>query len=170
MPYTTKHCAWHPNKTPSAPPSALLCRYGRMARATQTHQIIRRVGAAFGQRTDVVNLLHGSMSAVFQALFAQRMLGHIFGADALPVASIPFPGGWVALVFFVMLVGQLLVRRTVFSVCKFRAAGINTGFLGFIPAWNSPPGIAKAPTDSSPQGLCDNCDSITIPHMATVKQ
>ena len=71
-----------------------------MAGTAQTHQIIRRMGAALGQRTDAVNLLHRGMSAVFEALLTQRMLRHLLGANTRLVASIPFAGGGGALIFF----------------------------------------------------------------------
>jgi len=103
-----------------------------MARRTQAHQIIRGVGAAFGERDYMVDFLDWCVLACFQTLFTQWMLRHIPGADALPNPAVPFAGGGVALVLFVKLVSLLLMRRAISAVREFRAAGVGAGFLGFI--------------------------------------
>ena len=117
-----------------------------MAGRAEAHQVVRRVCAAFGKRDDVVYLFHRGVPSVFQALFTQRMLRRELGADTLPSPAVPFAGGRVALVFFILPVVQLLMRRAEPPVGKFRAALTGAWFFGFIwhgvhllRAWQKPP-------------------------------
>gem|GEM_PF-4787575 len=90
------------------------------------------MGAAFGERKDVVDFLHRRVLAVREALLTQWVFRHKLAADTLPATPISFFCIRVAPVFFILLGRQLLMRQTVSSVGQFRATLVSARFLGFI--------------------------------------
>jgi hypothetical protein len=114
------------------------------------------MGAAFGERKDVVDFFHRSMLAVFEALLTQWMLRHILGTDTLPHPAVPFPCGWIALVFFIMLGCQLLVCLAVFAEGQLRATGMRAGFLGFVRHKENTSGKIKNPRGWQSAEVCMN--------------
>ena len=87
-----------------------------MAGGTQAHQVAVIVGAALRERNFVMDFLYRGVFAFGQTPFAQRVRRDILGADTLPVTSVPFTGGRIAPVLFVLPVRQLLMLRAVTAV------------------------------------------------------
>jgi hypothetical protein len=99
------------------------------------------MGAALGQRHDVVHLLGGCQLTGLLAPLTQRVRRDIPVADALPRPAIAFAGGRVALIFVVPRVHFLLVLIAVPAVRQRRAARIAAWPLGF--PWHTATSRAK---------------------------
>ena len=83
-----------------------------MARLAEGNQILPCVGAAFGQRLDVVNFLRFDIAVLLQTQFAQRMGSGVAVADAFPCPAVPALGFRIAVIFFIPLGFQLGVFLT----------------------------------------------------------
>ena len=94
-----------------------------VAGLAQRHKIASCVGAALGNRKDVVNLFRRCESSVLEAHLTQRMFRHIPIPDTFPGSSVFLVdiGGAFVLVIFIPL--RFLVERTVLTVGPVRAAG-----------------------------------------------
>ena len=90
------------------------------------------MGAALGQRQDMVDFFgRGNFTAPL-ALLAQWVGCDIAVTNPLPCAAIPALAGRIALVLVVMRRDDFLVFLAIAPGGQARAAGIGTGALGFI--------------------------------------
>ena len=107
------------------------------------------MGAAFGQRQDMVDFLGRGYLTSPLALLAQWVGCDIAVTNPLPCAAIPALAGRIALVLVVMRRDDFLVFLAIAPGGQARAAGIGTGALGFV--WHTGcrllPGKKKAPAD-----------------------
>ena len=95
------------------------------------------MGAALGQRQDMVDFLgRGNLTGPL-ALLAQWVGCDIAVTNPLPCAAIPALAGRIALVLIVMRRDDFLVFLTIAPGGQTRAAGLGTGALGFV--WHKLP-------------------------------
>ena len=100
-----------------------------MAGLAQRHEIALIMGAAVCQRDNVVYFLRRRDPALAPAYFAERIRCNMPAPNGWPHAVVPFLHSRCSTVAIVLGCDQLLVRRTIQSIRKLRAAGIPAGFL-----------------------------------------
>jgi len=100
-----------------------------MAGLAQRHEVIFIMGAAICQRDNVVYFLRRRDPALPPAYFAERIRCNVPATNSWPHAVVPFLHSRCSTVAIVLGCDQLLVRRTIQSIRKLRAAGIAAGLL-----------------------------------------
>ena len=100
-----------------------------MAGLAQRHEITFVMGAAICQRDNVVYFLRCRNPALAPAYLAEWMRCNVPAPDGWPHAIVPFLHSRCSTVAIVLGCDQLLVRRTIQSIRKLRAAGIAAGLL-----------------------------------------
>ena len=127
------------------------------------------MGAALGQRQDMVDFLgRGDLTGPL-ALLAQWVGCDIAVTNPLPCAAIPALAGRIALVLVIMRRDDFLVFLAIAPGGQARAAGIGTGALGFV--WHTGcrllPGKKKASADFPAKAavffLCCYCNTTRFP-------
>jgi len=112
--------------------------------STQAHEVSFGVGAAFGERYDMVDFLGGRQLVGFGTFPTQRVRGNVPVTDTLPRSAIAFACGRITVIFVVLLVSQFLVRFAVPSVCQRRTTGMATRTFWFLWHKLHLPGKQKA--------------------------
>jgi len=105
------------------PPAFTRCNPG-VTGSTETHQVRFGMSSAPGDWHDMVDFIGRSEFAGLPALFAQRVGCDVSVADTFPRHAIPFACRRVALIFFVLPVGQFLMFVAISAVRKFRTVRI----------------------------------------------
>ena len=100
-----------------------------MAGLAQRHEITLVMSAAICQRDNVVYFLRCRDTAFAPAYLAERIRCNVPAPDGWPHAVVPFLHFRCSTVAIVLGCDQLLVRRTIQSIRKLRAAGIPAGLL-----------------------------------------
>ena len=100
-----------------------------MAGLAQRHEIALIMGAAVCQRDNVVYFLRRRDPALAPAYLAERIRCNVPATNSWPHAVVPFLHSRCSTVAIVLGCDQLLVRRTIQSIRKLRAAGIAAGLL-----------------------------------------
>lgn len=101
----------------------------RVARLAQAHQVAGIVGAALGNRKNMMNFLDRCQPAFLEALLTQGVRRCVPVTDALPSPTVFAVDVRAALVLVVAVPVQLLVLRTEAFVGEPWTAGISAGFL-----------------------------------------
>jgi hypothetical protein len=104
-----------------------------VTRLTESHEIALIIASAFGERTNVVNLLGGSEPTLFLTLLTERVRLDVAITDTLPGTTISLIGSGVTFVLVVVFVHNLLMFGTVLlAFSKPTAAGVGTGTFRFV--------------------------------------
>ena len=105
-------------------------RNAGMAALAQRHEISRVVCAAVCQRQDVMHFLRGRQPAFALTLLAKRMRLNITRTDSPPCSTVTLAGVRVALIFVVMMLGNLPVLVAIPAISQSATAGVGAGTLG----------------------------------------
>ena len=105
-------------------------RNAGVAALAQRHEISRVVCASVCQRQDVMHFLRGRQPAFLLALFAQRVRLNITRTDYPPCSTVTLAGVRVALIFVVMMLGNLPVLVAIPAISQSATAGVGAGTLG----------------------------------------
>lgn len=100
-----------------------------MTGLAQRHEIALVMRAAICQRDHVVYFLRCRNPTFASAHLAERIRCNVPAPDGWPHAVVPFLHIRCSAVAIVLGCDQLLMRRTIQSIRKLRAAGIAAGFL-----------------------------------------
>lgn len=109
----------------------------RVAAFADTHQVAFIMCTALRERQDMMNVIHRGNSAFRQTHLTKRMLGSVSFLGCLPGFAIPGSRLWITSVFLVMLVGHLLVFRTIPGVDQLRTAWPAAWMFGSVGHWVS---------------------------------
>lgn len=101
----------------------------RVARLAQAHQVAGIVGAALGNRKNMMNFLDRCQPAFLEALLTQGVRRCVPVTDALPSPTVFAVDVRAALVLVVTVPVQLLMLRTEASVGEPWTAGVSAGLL-----------------------------------------
>ena len=86
------------------------------------------------QRQDVMHFLRGRQPAFALTLLAKRMRLNITRTDSPPCSTVTLAGVRVALIFVVMMLGNLPVFIAIPAISQSATAGVGAGTLG--SAWH----------------------------------
>ena len=119
-----------------------------VAGLTQTHEVIPCVGAAFGNRQDVVNFLYRSQPTFLETHLAEGMLRRIAVTDAFPRSAVLAVDIGAALIFVVPAAFLHTMLFTKLSLAEVGAAGMRAG-----PEWSLGHLLTSFGHKKSPTGL-----------------
>ena len=94
---------------------------------TETHQVVPRVSAAFGNGQNVVNFLYRGQPTFLKTHLTERMLRRIAVTDAFPRSAILAVDIGAALVFVVLAAFLHTVLFTKLSFTEVGTAGMRAG-------------------------------------------
>ena len=75
-----------------------------MAGFARASEVVEGVGSSVFEWEDVVDFFDGCVASLLEAVFTQRVLGDVGGADLAPASAVAFGDGRVALVALVVAV------------------------------------------------------------------
>ena len=121
-----------------------------VAGLTETHEVVPCVSAAFGNRQNVVNLLHRSQTTFLEAHLTEGMLRRIAVTDAFPRSAVLAVDIEAALVFVVLAAFLHTVLFTKLSFTEVGTSGVGAGSEWSLGHRFTSLGHEKNPTGSLP--------------------
>ena len=128
-------------------------RNAGMAALAQRHEISRVVCASVCQRQGVMHFLRGRKPAFVLTLLTKRMRLNITRTDSPPCSTVTLAGVRVALVFVVVMLGNLPVLVAIPAISQSATAGVRAGALGSLWHAVASSGQTKKPPRISPGWL-----------------
>lgn len=120
---------------PPFPATTFASRNLRMAFFAEGHQIAFHMGAALGERENMMYFLGWCQFSVLLALFAQWVGRDISITNPFPCAAIATLAGWITFMSVIVRRNNFLVFLAISPVSQSRTAGIGAGALWFV--WHS---------------------------------